>query len=188
MRKTKKQKHFKKVCKNICKTFKYKSNTKNNKECISKLFPDKIIKNNNVNGIVNFIQYKDFLKINYNIVNLQNGKHGFHVHKCGDVTKGCSSGCEHFNPYNKTHGSLCCKNSHAGDLGNIISKNGKSTGSLKTNKINIIPGSKKSIIGRMIIVHKDEDDLGKGNNEESLKTGNAGKRLACGIIGIKNGY
>ena len=160
----------------------------NNLECIAKLFPDKIIKNNKVKGIVNFKQKDKNLIINYNIQNLKDGQHGFHIHKCGDITKGCSSGCEHFNPFDKNHGSLTSKDSHAGDLGNIISKNGISKGKIITSKIDILPRSKKSIIGRMIIVHEDKDDLGLGNNPESLKTGNAGERLSCGIIGIKEGY
>ena len=42
---------------------------------------------------------------------------------------------------------------------------------------------KYSVIGRSIVIHQKEDDLGNGNDAESLKTGNAGKRIACGIIG-----
>jgi Cu-Zn family superoxide dismutase len=43
-------------------------------------------------------------------------------------------------------------------------------------------GTKCNIIGRGLILHADEDDLGIGD-EESLRTGNAGKRIACSVIG-----
>jgi Cu-Zn family superoxide dismutase len=46
-----------------------------------------------------------------------------------------------------------------------------------------LTGNKCNIIGRGLIIHADPDDCGKGGNEDSLKTGNAGKRIACAVIG-----
>ena len=138
----------------------------------------------NVTGIVRFIQYNNKVKVNYEIKGLSDGLHGFHVHEYGDLTDGCTSSCAHFNPFNTHHGGRNSKIRHVGDLGNIRSKNKLAKGYFFDKIISLDPKNICSIIGRCIVVHEDEDDLGKGGNEESLKTGNAGKRLACGVIGI----
>jgi Cu-Zn family superoxide dismutase len=139
---------------------------------------------NNITGKIYFSQIKSKLKINYEIYGLTDGKHGFHIHEYGDLTDGCNSACAHFNPFNKKHGGHNSIERHAGDLGNLISKNGISKGTLFDKILSLDYKSPTCIIGRMVIIHKDEDDLGLGKNEESLKTGNAGERVSCGVIGI----
>uniref|UniRef100_UPI001AD9514F Superoxide dismutase [Cu-Zn] n=1 Tax=Chaetomium thermophilum (strain DSM 1495 / CBS 144.50 / IMI 039719) TaxID=759272 RepID=UPI001AD9514F len=112
-----------------------------------------------------------------------NAKRGMHIHTFGDNTNGCTSAGPHFNPHGKTHGAPTDENRHVGDLGNIeTDANGNSKGTMTDHLVKLI--GPESVIGRTVVVHAGTDDLGKGGNEESLKTGNAGPRPACGVIGI----
>lgn len=138
---------------------------------------------NGVKGVIKFKEERNGVKIKYDITGLEDGEHGFHIHQYGDLTDGCTSACSHFNPYNSKHGGLHSKIRHLGDLGNIPSKNKLSKGTMFVRNISLVSCNKTSILGRMIIIHQDRDDLGKGGDVESTKTGNAGKRLACGVIG-----
>ena len=142
---------------------------------------------NGVAGVVHFSQEEDTVHIDYGITGLTDGEHGFHIHTYGDLTDGCDSACSHFNPDNTEHGGLDSKIRHLGDLGNISSEKGVSKGRLSTDTLSLKSGKRNCIVGRMIIVHADRDDLGKGGDAESLKTGNAGKRVGCGVIGLAKG-
>ncbi|EJC97815.1 copper zinc superoxide dismutase [Fomitiporia mediterranea MF3/22] len=112
-----------------------------------------------------------------------NAKRGFHVHQLGDGTNGCMSAGAHFNPLGKTHGAPTDVNRHIGDLGNIES-NGSGVASFTFSDKLLTLNGPFSIVGRSVVVHAGTDDLGRGGNDESLKTGNAGGRSACGVIGI----
>tara|TARA_A100001015_G_C14854728_1_gene657890 strand:- start:111 stop:668 length:558 start_codon:yes stop_codon:yes gene_type:complete len=154
------------------------------KHCKRKNFGIAVLDMGNVNGVVRFSKKLDGVKINYKIHGLKDGMHGFHIHEYGDMSQGCATACSHFNPYNKKHGGLHSKETHLGDLGNIIARNGVAKGEKFKKGLSLDMCNPACIIGRMIIIHKERDDLGPGSNEESLKTGNAGPRLACGVIGL----
>lgn len=113
----------------------------------------------------------------------KNGLHGFHVHECGDMTDQCESMCAHFNPYGKNHGCPGAKERHVGDLGNLKTNTNGIAHYRQTDNMIKLRGTKANIIGRGLIIHADEDDCGKGGQEDSLTTGHAGKRIACTVIG-----
>lgn len=147
---------------------------------------------NNVKGSVFFHQCKPNMPVfvRFDITSLpKNKKMAIHIHEFGDISDGCFSLGGHWNPLKKEHGSIWIDstNSHAGDLINNLSSDMK--GEFKytyyDDRINLKGDVLDTIIGRSVVIHKGIDDLGLGNNLESKKTGNAGKRLDCAIIGIK---
>ena len=146
--------------------------------------PDKAIcvlhptEGNEVSGTVKFTQDGAEVKVVADLEGLTPGKHGFHIHEYGDCSNpdGTSAG-GHYNPLDKKHGAPTDANRHVGDLGNIeADENGNAHLEMTDTLINL--GGRYSIIGRAVIVHADEDDF------ESQPTGNAGARVACGVIGI----
>jgi len=116
------------------------------------------------------------------ISGLTPGKHGFHIHEYGDLTEGCKSLCEHFNPYGQEHGGPHSRVRHLGDLGNIEA-DPKGVARVHIHDKTLRLKGRHGILGRSIVVHADEDDLGRGDSPLSKTTGNAGKRILCGIIG-----
>jgi len=137
-----------------------------------------------IEGTVRFTEDNKDVIIDIHISGLKKGsKHGFHVHECGDMSDKCESMCAHFNPYNKTHGGPKDTTRHVGDLGNIVADaKGVAKYTFRDSVIRL-RGTKANIIGRGLIIHADEDDLGKGGQPDSLTTGHAGKRIACAVIG-----
>lgn len=135
---------------------------------------------NRARGIVRFSQVNGETKVTANIIGLSpNGKHAIHVHQYGDCTSpdGKSAG-GHYDPEGRhTHALPGNPNRHAGDLGNLqADADGRARFHLVVNNLSIA-GTKNPVLGRAIIIHAKEDDGGE-------PTGNAGPRIACGVIGV----
>jgi len=136
-----------------------------------------------VKGTVEFVQEGEAVEVKGQIHGLAPGEHGFHVHQFGDNTNGCTSAGAHFNPQGVDHAGPTDAVRHVGDLGNVTAGEDGIANINISDKVISLMGP-DSIIGRTVVVHADVDDLGKGGHELSKTTGNAGGRLACGVIGI----
>ncbi|MGB3649609.1 MAG: superoxide dismutase family protein [Rivularia sp. (in: cyanobacteria)] len=135
---------------------------------------------NNVSGKVTFTPEPSGVQVVADITGLSPGKHGFHVHEKGDCSApDASSAGGHYAPNNSPHGAPedPANQRHVGDLGNITAD---ASGNAKYNRVdNIISlDGANSIVGKAVIVHSGADDL------TSQPSGDAGSRLACGVIQI----
>ena len=133
----------------------------------------------NVSGSVTLNQTDSGLRIKADVSGLTpNTEHGFHIHagdKCN--TPDASSAGPHFNPTDKPHGEPESIHSHAGDLPNLKANDqGVATLTTVSPTVSLISGQANNVMGRTVVVHADPDD------HHSQPAGNAGARVACGVI------
>ena len=131
-----------------------------------------------VSGSVKFTQIGDLVRVTGEITGHTKGPKGFHIHEKGDcsASDGMSTG-GHFNPTGHKHGGPYDPVKHSGDLGNItFNAEGVAKINFTVGDISVTKGRPNSIIGRAVIVHAAADDL------KTDPTGNAGGRVACGVI------
>jgi len=144
-----------------------------------------VFKTRSVKGEVLFTDRKNGLHIEAFFTQLPPGEHGFHIHRTGDLRgEGCKAACDHYHKGEKqNHGGPPSMKGerHTGDLGNVSLPQEDNT--IRKYTYTLRDVTVDDLIGRSVIVHADEDDYGKGGFDDSLKTGHAGARLVCAIIG-----
>jgi len=130
----------------------------------------------NVRGMVNFIRENDKVRVYASVTGLTPGKHGFHIHEKGDCSApDASSAGGHFNPTGMPHAGPHESHRHVGDFGNLEAD---ASGNAHYSQVfsDLTVDGASSIIGRGVIVHAQPDDL------KTQPSGNAGGRVACGVI------
>jgi Cu-Zn family superoxide dismutase len=132
---------------------------------------------NEVSGTVHFEQTGDGVRVSAVVTGLDpNSVHGFHIHEKGDCSApDASSAGGHYSPKQHAHGLPTAETRHAGDMGNLVVDGDGNVAFDRTFDTFSVQGAEAPIVGRAVIVHAQQDD-------GSQPTGNAGPRLACGVI------
>ena len=122
---------------------------------------------------------KGQLTIKLKLKNLPIGEHAVHIHQnpmCEGPDFKTSGG--HLNPDAKQHGTMNPAGHHAGDLPQNVTVGEQHTAevSFKVDYLSLDAASPNSVLGHSIMVHEKADDM------KTDPTGNAGNRLACGVI------
>jgi len=134
-----------------------------------------------LSGTARFTPMDGGLRITVTVAQAPPGRHGIHIHEQGGCGDSGNAAGGHFNPDGVPHGLLPkdgLTRAHAGDLGNIeIGADGSGTLTLTVPALTLRDGP-YAVAGRSIILHEKADDFGQ-------PTGNAGGRIACGVIAVR---
>ncbi|MEP7030796.1 MAG: superoxide dismutase family protein [Pseudolabrys sp.] len=131
-------------------------------------------------GSANLTQTADGVLINVSVKGLPPGEHAFHVHAVGKCEPPFTSAGGHFNPGAKKHGLLAAEGHHAGDMPNLhVPQSGDLTVEVLNTAITLDKGKPNSVFdkdGTALVIHAKSDDY------KTDPTGDAGGRIACGVI------
>ena len=133
-------------------------------------------KGNEASGTITFKREGNVVHVQGPLAGMKPGEHGFHIHEKGDCScPDAECAGPHFSPEKMPHGAPSVAQRHAGDLGNVTADGeGAATVDVKDSVLKL--EGDDSIIGRAVVLHANPDDL------KSQPSGNAGPRIACGVI------
>jgi Cu-Zn family superoxide dismutase len=163
------------------------------RSAFAELNPDIALQNtpNRIFGNVTLNQESEDLPVSFRLILeglVPNSEHGWHVHARAVENENCTTSGLHFNPENKDHGAPDDENRHHGDLGNFQADgNGVVDITVNDQLMSLYYEGEFSPIGRGVVIHERQDDLGRGNAPSSKTVGNAGGRLACGNLILTGG-
>lgn len=128
-------------------------------------------------GVVHFQELASGdVEVHADLTGVPTGVHGFHVHDKGDCGDNGNAAGGHFNPMSAPHAGPDATSHHAGDFGNVTADaSGKVNAHFTTRSVKVSPGA-SSAVGHAVILHANPDDLA------TQPTGNAGGRIACGVV------
>lgn len=109
-----------------------------------------------------------------------NSTHAIHIHEKGDCSAAdASSAGGHFNPAGQPHGRVDHGAHHGGDMDNLVANaDGVAKVDAHASGVTLGGGAPNDVGGRAVVVHASPDDY------KSQPAGNAGARVACGVIKI----
>src|SRR5258705_4909504 len=128
-------------------------------------------------GTVAFQDTGEGVEVTVDLTNVPPGVHGFHIHEKGDCGNAGNNAGGHFNPTSMVHGAPDAVSHHAGDFGNVTADaNGEVHTRFTTHSVSLKSGEANNPVGKAVVLHEKADDL------VTQPSGNAGARIACGVV------